>query len=273
MMQFRRFIGAGCVVALAVAAGACGSEGGFADARPIDAPTPGTVSVSWTLRDSLGAQIECDQIGPNVSINLELVPRGGGRGEAESLSCTNNPATSRKLPPGIYNVSFVLRAQDLTPASATPQADVEVLPDGNTVLAPIEFQIDVRGTLVLSLRAPPAVRNCSGAAGSTAGIDSNTLTLLTRGACAPVTFVRRQGATIVNTYVVNCGSPVSATCIETNETLTAEGITSGSYLVTARGRTGTVDCYATENQLVRVPAQGRAVVDTINLGKTGAPGC
>ena len=53
----------GVILSTALVA-ACGGGGGFPDAPPIDMPPPlGTFSLAWTVKDTGGNPITCDQIG------------------------------------------------------------------------------------------------------------------------------------------------------------------------------------------------------------------
>lgn len=105
-----------------------------------------------------------------------------------------------------------------------------------------------------------------------AGVTSMTITLVhTGGGCAPVTFLRSGGPTM-SSYVVNCSSPMIATCIEDTETLTVPSMPSGPYTIHIRGKIGAVDCWQNDDAL-QVPPQGQSLIETLNLAKTAASGC
>jgi len=144
----------------------------------------------------------------------------------------------------------------------------------NTALAPIVFVVDARGSLVLSLAAPPATSNCKSPSMMGAGINGITITLTTSaGGCAPVTFVHTRGAVTLAPYTVNCSSPAVAACIETDETLTVPSLPSGPYLIHVRGKIGAVECWNNDDAL-QVPALGKPLTRTLNLAfQTGTTGC
>lgn len=269
-MVFRVFIGA-CLLALASGCGAC-DHGGFRDAA-IDAVAPGRIAVAWTLTDLNGQPIQCDQVGAGF-VNLQLRNRANATGSAASFSCAMSPGIVPDLAPSVYDITFELKGVSLTTVTAPEQKGVLVESGRDTQLAPVTFMVDARGGVVLSLAAPPATSNCKTPAMMGAGITGMTITLVhTGGGCAPVTFVRARGSTVLGTYTVNCSSPQVAPCIENDETLTVASMASGSYTIHVRGKVGAADCWKNDNAL-QVPPQGKTLVETLNLAfQTGTPGC
>lgn len=276
-MWFRVVLFTG-VALIALAAGAgCGGcdDGGFpADARPIDAPVArGTVSLAWSLTDIAGRPIVCDDVGANfVSVELRSVTSLSG--SVASFACSNSPSTSSPIEVGTYEARFELHGQALTPVTAPSQSGVVISKDQNTQLAPVSFAVDNTGKLVLALVAPPLTSNCKPASMLGAGITGTTITLVRNGGgCAPVTFVRTRGSTMLGSYSVNCSSPQVAPCIENDETLTVSSMSSGGYTIHVRGKVGAVDCWANDDTL-QVPAQGKARTETLNLAfQSATPGC
>jgi len=271
-MQFRVFILAAWLVGLACggACGGCGSGGFPVDASLPDAGVPGTVTATWSLTDLAGAPIQCNQVGANT-VSLELHSASGAFGVPASFTCANSPSTSQPLDPGTYNVSFELRGLSVTLATAPDQNAVTVLPGQDTRLSPVTFVVDAKGSLVLSLAAPPAIKNCAGGAGMT----GTTITLVhTGGGCAPVTFQRARGATSIGTYLVNCSSPqVAMPCIESDETLTVASLPSGPYMIHVRGKLNAADCWKNDDAL-QVPPLNQTLSETLNLAyQAGTLGC
>jgi hypothetical protein len=272
-MLFRAFIGASALALLGASCGGCDSGGFAADAPAIDAPAPGSVTLAWTLTDTGGLPIACEQVGGSFVL-LELRNRTTSLGTVVSFACARGRETSPPIEPGVYDVLFELRGVDLAGVTAPEQKSVVVEPGRDTQLAPVAFAIDARGSLVLSLAAPPATSNCRPPGSMGAGITGITITLeQAGGGCAPVTFVRARGSTMLGTYTVNCSSPQVSACIETDETLTVTSLASGPYVIHVRGKIGAVDCWRNDNSLI-VPPQGKRLTETLNLAfQSGTPGC
>jgi hypothetical protein len=253
--------------------GACDPGGFRRDAAVIDAPAPGRVALSWTLMDTSNQPLRCEDVGGSFVL-LELRGRGTAPSTVASFACATSPSTSQELVPGVYDVTFQLRGTSLTAVSAPEQKAVTVESGRDTTLSSVTFVIDATGRLVLSLAAPPATSNCKPPSMQGAGMTGTTITLVrTGGGCAPVTFVRARGTTVLGSYTVNCSSPQVAPCIETDETLTVATLPSGPYEIHVRGKLGAVDCWRNDNAL-QVPPQGKTLIETLNLAfQTGTPGC
>jgi hypothetical protein len=253
----------------------CGDDGGF----PLDAPAPdgsaahGTVSLAWSLQDLDGQPIQCDQVGAST-VSLALRARGQVAGAADSFSCNNSPSTSRVLDPGTYDVTLELHAGANTIATVPEQPGIVIVDGMTTPLAPVTFVVDARGSLVLSLAAPPATTNCGAPSAMGAGIDGVTITLTQAGGgCAPVTFVHTKNGAPLPPYTVSCSSPAVAACIESDETLTVPTLASGPYTIHVRGTIGAVECWKNDDAL-QVPALGKPLTTTLNLAlQAGTPGC
>jgi hypothetical protein len=83
--------------------------------------------------------------------------------------------------------------------------------------------------------------------------------------------VRKRGETVVETYTVNCSSPRVARCIERDETLTVPNLVPGSYVITARGKIGVLDCWvATATADVTL---GAPTARAVTLTPSGVAGC
>jgi hypothetical protein len=261
-----------CGLWLAAAASCDCRGGGFPDATTVpDAPLPGAVSLAWSITDLNGAPVSCDQVGA-TTVFLQLRGQNSASGVAVSLSCNTGSGISQAVAPDTYHVSFELHSGSLTLATAPDQNTVVVRSGAPTALAPVSFQVDAVGNLVFSLAAPPQPSNCK-PPGMGAGITATTLTLVHTGdGCAPVTFTRSRGTTVLGTYTVNCGSPVVTSCIENDEALSATGIASGPYTVHIVGKVGANDCW-TNDDAVQVPAQHQTRSATLNLAFQHNPGC
>ena len=251
---------------LAVGSGGCGGcDGpGFPDAATPDATTLGTVSLAWWLIDFDGHPITCDQVAGRT-VALQLRNQGGVSGVPASFSCGNSPSVTQAVASGTYNISFELHGDTGTLSTVPDQIGVMVTGGVTTVLAPVTFTVDARGSLALAIAAPPATSNCNPTNMNGAGITGTSITLVDAGgSCAPVTFIRSRGATQLGTYTVNCSSPPVARCVETDETLTVPRLPSGPYTVHVRGSITGVDCWKNDDA-IQVPPKGQALNRTLNL--------
>jgi hypothetical protein len=268
-MLFRGIYLAG-VIALActTGCGGCDSGGFHLDAAPPDAVTLGQISLAWSLTDLAGQPITCDQVGAKT-VSLLVRNQAGAGGAAASFSCTNSPSVTQLFPSGTYIVGFELNGDDGTLATSPDQGNVRISGGQITPLTPIVFKVDTNGSVALSIAAPPATSNCKSPPMG-AGITSMTITLVNEGgSCAAVTLLRSRGTTALGSYTVDCGSPQTATCIESDETLTpAAPLPSGPYTIHIRGKVGGTECWHNDDSF-QVPAQGKVLTRTLNL----ANGC
>lgn len=263
-MLFRVFILASLFGLVSVGCSSCDGGGFPVDALSPDGRAAGTISLAWTITDLQGSQVSCEQVAANT-VFLELKNRSGGVDDTISLSCASGQGTSQQLAAGIYDATFELHGFNTTVATATPQARIEVKAGQDTQLAPVTFQVDANGGLVLTLVAPPATSNCKSPAMGGAGITTTTITLVhTDDGCAPVTFTRTRGTMTLAPYIVNCSSPMVASCIENDEVLTVASMASGSYDIQVRGRVNSLDCWQ-NNDTLQVPPRGETLTVTLNL--------
>ncbi len=252
--------------------GGCGGEGPNGDGSfPNDVTPPastghGTLSLAWELRDLGGLPIQCGQVGAGT-VALALRTRDQAQGTTDSFTCNASPATSKDLLPGIYDVSFELYADGNGQVLATaPDQNSVVIKEGMTTpLAPIEFDVDAQGDLVLTLTTPPTTSNCKSPLRMGAGISGIAITLVhENGGCAPVTFIHTKGGTTLTPYTVSCSSPPVVACIENDERLTTTGLASGPYTLHTRGKIGAIECWKSDDAL-QVPARGTTLAQTVDL--------
>lgn len=224
-------------------------------------PANGAISVTWSI-SSKSRAVSCEAVGAR-SVALRLRNRASGNVIATAFPCPNSPGTAQ-VAAGLYDVSFQLDAADGTRlATAQDETGVSIVAGRLTRLEPVAFEASSQATLVLSL-ATSATTNCRPASAGGAGITGNTIGLeFVGGGCAAVTFTRRRGAEERGTYMVNCGLPQIAPCIETDETLTAS-VDPGGYIVRARGKIGALDCWVRDDS-IDVPSAGRTVFRTLGL--------
>jgi hypothetical protein len=255
-------IAATALAVLASTGGACGRCGP-------ETPAQGSVSLAWSLTDPDGQPIACDRVGA-AQVSLSLRNVASGDRVAATFPCAASPGT-QLLAPGVYETAIALRAADSTViATAADQDSVVVVAGQLTPLAPVSFT--VRASLVISFATAGTATNCAPASQGGTGITGTAVILVrTAGGCAPVTFIRKRGGAVVDTYTVNCSSPRIASCIERDETLTVPSIDPDSYLIALRGRVGSIDCWGADAELdVRL---GAPLTRTIDLAPTRAPGC
>ena len=237
------------------------------------APTPanGAISVTWSVRAANDVAVSCGRVGARF-VALRLRNRATAAVTATAFPCPNSPGTAQ-IAPGLYDIAFQLDGADgVRLATAPDQIGVSIVSGRLTQLAPVTFRLTASppSTLVLSL-ASEATTNCGPTSAGGAGITGDTITVVRPdGGCVPVTFTRQRGSEQRGTYVVNCSSPQIAPCIEKDETLTAQ-LDPSSYVVTARGKVGVVDCFVLSDR-IDVPASS-IVERTLILPRTNNSGC
>jgi len=258
----------------------CGDGGGFPDAPPIDVPpTPGTFSLAWTVTNTGGSPITCDEIGAQAVTAL-MRNRAVQGGSTEVFTCSTKAGMSQALVAGTYDINFDLNGVGGDPvtgviATAPAQMGVEIQAGQNTALMPLTFAVNATGGLRLKLMSSASAGNCVPTAQQGAGITTNTITLtkVSDGMCAPLTFNVSAGTMggTAGTYVVNCTTPTVAPCFERDQELTVTGVVSGSYAISVRANRGGTECFTSVDQLP-VPPIGRELVRTLNLAPV-TPAC
>ena len=258
------------LLAVAFAVAGCGGGGGFPSDAAIDSPPPGgKLSVAWSLTDTGGQPITCDDVGGQL-VTMVLRNHNVQGASTEVLGCTSASGTTSTVVPGIYDVDFELHGLVGQLTTATQQQAVIVMSGQITELAPVTFVVDATGALELNLVTGKAT-NCGATSASGAGITGTTISLVhAGGACEPVTFT--ISGTPASTYTVDCASPVEAPCIEADQTLTVASMPSGNYAIHVRGKIGPTDCYQNDD-LMRVPPLMKLLKQTLNLAKQTTPGC
>jgi hypothetical protein len=259
-------------------AGGCGDGGGFPDAA-VDSPPPGpgAFTLAWTVTDANQQPITCGQIGATaVTATLRNLAASGG--QTEVFTCATGSGMSQKdLTPGTYEIMFELDAGNGTVLQTAPTLHGIVIQSNQvTALAPISFAVQATGGMKLHLSANKPGGNCA-AAPNGAAIDAMTISVQhqTTGPCEPIMFAIAAGATQpAGTYTINCTTPASAPCIDSDQELTAVGIPSDKYTFHIQGNTAGATCW-TNNDQVTVPPLDGTLTTTLNLGHApaGTPGC
>jgi hypothetical protein len=261
----------GCsFVAAAALSVACGDGGGFPDAPLPDGPPPnGTFSLDWSLTDTNGAAITCDQVGALTVTAVMRNPAIQG-GLTEVFNCNTRMGTSGPYAPGQWQLDFELNGSAPTPIQTAPRQDIEIKSNMNTTLQPISFAVNATGGVALSLDAIGVTMGNCAAAPNGADIDGFKITLEKASdlSCAAVTFAVSAGAMggTASTYTVNCGAPTTIGCLYSDQVLSATNLASGSYRIHVRGPVGTSDCYVNDD-MFSVPALGMTLTRTLNLAK------
>ncbi len=247
----------------------CGDGGGFPDAAGGEAPPPGgTLSLTWSLTDTNGNPILCDQVG-GVTVTALLHNRAFQGGTTEVFSCSTGAGTTPPQPPGIYDIQFELTGVTGLITTAPSQLGIEVKSLQNSVVTPLAFAVNAVGGLSLTIDALKAGGNCASVANGGAGITAMTITLqhLNGGACAPATLM--IGTT---PYTINCTTPVETACFEATTAVTAANLPSDSYQIHVRGKQNAAICYRNDDS-IRVPPNGTTLQRALNLTATGAATC
>jgi len=230
----------------------------------------GSIALAWSIVDLNHLATTCDRVGASTVV-LRMRNRAGAPSIA-SFPCASSRGTT-EVTAGGYDVTLELRAADGSVlASAPDQLGIIVGANQVATLSAATFVASTKGTLAISIAAPPAMANCKSASDGGAGITGNTLTRIhAGGSCAPVTFVRSRGGAQVGTYTVDCGSPLLAACIERDETLTTS-VESGAYAVHVRGQLAGTVCWKDDESIV-VPPPGGTLTRTLNLTRQNDRGC
>lgn len=243
------------LLVLASSAG-CGSCGPNMAAR-------GTASATWSIT-ILGQPATCARVGA-ASVTVLLHPQASGADTISAFACTDSQGTTSPVMVGTYDATLILRAADGTILAAAPsQAGVAIDVSPMTALAPVAFAVLDHGKLSLSFAALSTRTNCMPRDQRGAGITGDVIDFeRAGGGCAPVTFVRSRGTTMLGTYKVNCSSPQVASCIERDETLTIDDLDSGPYLIRVGGLVGPAQCWSGADVL-GIPG-GASLTKTIQL--------
>jgi hypothetical protein len=228
-----------------------------------------SVSVAWSITDLAGVST-CARAGA-TSVSLALHSRRSAEAFRFTFPCTESQATS-SIAAGPYDATLSLHAADgATLAVGPTQADLNIGVGGTIALDPVVFGVE-GGKLVVSVTTLATSSNCASREQGGAGTTANTITLqFAGGGCAAARFTRMRGNTKLGEYQVNCSSPQIAACIERDETLVAEGLRSGPYVITVASLAGAARC-ASEFDVLTIPA-GSTVVKDIQLPPNGAPNC
>lgn len=241
---------------------ACGNGGGF-DGGPSDPPVSnGTVSLAWSVTNTNGQPIDCNDVGAqSVVLLLHNILEVGG--STAVFGCSSGAGITQQLSPGSYEIDFELRGTAGVLGTSPRRMNIMVRAGQDTPIGAVAFPVNATGGLDLFLRASPAMTNCG------PGTSISGMSIMLRrpgGACQMTTFRIEPGA---RTYSVNCSSSNVVPCIENNQRLTATGVPSGPYTIEVVGKVGAVDCWVA-NEPLQVPPLGKVLSRTVILSN---PGC
>lgn len=254
---------------------ACGSGGGFPDAREIDArPPTGTFTLAWNLTGLDDRAITCDQIGAQ-SVTVLAHNQAVEGGLTQVFVCSTLMGTSQALDPGVYDFEFQLVAASGILQTLPGQHNITIASSQNTALTSLAFHLDATGAVALALSTGRAT-NC-GTAPAGGGITAETLTLThnSDSSCEPITLTI-SASTLTPTaasgsYVINCATPSSTTCIEKDSTLSATGVKADNYTIHIKGK-GATECW-TNNDSIVIPPLGGTLTRMLNLGLASNSAC
>jgi len=245
---------------------ACGSGGGFPDARGIDAAPPtGTFTLDWSVSDANNQAITCDQVG-GQAVTVLAHNRAFEGGETEAFGCSSLMGQSRGLAPGTYDFMFELDASSGILATAPGQIGIDIASNENVRLAPLAFSLDATGGMNLHLATNRAGGNC-GVPPNGGGITSTTITLVhsSDSSCQPLTLQIAAGATKpASMYVINCTTPVVGPCIESDQAITATGFAADNYNIHIKMNQAANVCWSNNDSIV-VPPLSATLTRTLNL--------
>ncbi|CAN5505927.1 hypothetical protein BH11MYX1_BH11MYX1_18640 [soil metagenome] len=255
---------------------ACGSGGGFPDAREIDAPPPtGTFTLDWALTDLANNNITCDQVGAQ-SVTVLAHNQAVEGGLTQVFVCSTLMGTSQGLEPGIYDFDFQLAAASGILQAPPGQHTITIASGQNTRLAALAFQLDATGGVALTL-STGRTTNCGTATPANGAITQETITLThnSDSSCEPITLAISAStlspppASASGSYTINCATPMVTTCIEKDSTVTATGVKADSYTIHVAGKQGVAGasgvCWTNSDSIV-IPPLGGTLTRQLNLG-------
>jgi hypothetical protein len=262
-------------LAFAGSLAACGSGGGFPDARPPDGPPiGGTFTLDWTVTDQASVPVACTAIG-GQTVTVLTHNKGMLGGNTEVFTCGTGTGESEPFPPGLYDMDFELDGIVGKLATAPKQQDVTLVSGQTTALTPVAFAVDATGDLALHLDSGKTGGNC-GATPLGAGITTTSITLehTSDSSCAPLLLSIAAGATtMARAYMIDCTTPLDVPCIENDQAIAVAGIASDAYTIHVRGKIGASVCYKNDDTL-QVPPLGMQLTSTLALGfQMGTAGC
>ena len=202
--------------------------------------------------------------------------KGAVGGSTQVFTCGTGMGTSQGVTPGTYDIAFELDSTTGPVLAMAPTQRDVVIADGQTVvLTPLAFAVEATGGMKLHLATNKLGGNCG--TGTDGGkIDAMTISVAhqTTGPCEPIAFAISAGATKpAGTYTINCTTPTSTACIESDQELTATAVPSDKYTFKIQGDTVGVHCWNNTDQ-VTVPPLGGTLTKTLNLAHAdGTPGC
>lgn len=224
-------------------------------------PAQGSVSLTWSIFDSVtGQPTTCAAVNA-ASVVLQLTSSTGG--STLSLPCARDTGTAA-LAVGTYGVVPQLVTADGTVLATATDERATVAAGQTATLVPALFAASTNsGFLAFSLSTGAAgVTNCQGGAGIT-GI-AMSFEHSGGGGCAKAVVVRSRGGNPLGTYVADdCSSPAVTSCIEADEVLTAGELKPGPYTLHVRGFNGARQCWSVDETFTLAP--GRPLVRTLTL--------
>lgn len=253
------------ILLVALVGTACSNPAGPIDSRSGGSGEPtrptGSLAFSWTIQvhdDHFGDEFaDCARVGA-TTIAIQLKNRTRATTTALAFPCENSPQSSPSIDPGSYDLSIELH-NGVVAIAVINQWDINVEANRQTTAPLAAFIITGKGNLIFSIRATGVSSNCKPGSMNGAGITAMTITLVyVNGGCAPFLFTRASNVlsmAAMDTYQVNCSSPQIASCIESNETLTAISVPAKEYTITINGKIGPSDCWRIVEPLRVLPGQ------------------
>jgi hypothetical protein len=261
---------------------ACGSGGGFPDARAIDAAPPkGAFSLAWTVTDTNGVAVTCDQLGASsVTVITHNLAQEGAN--TQVFVCSLLTGTSEPIDPGTYQMSIELDgtsqiALPVVTGTGNPglQNPVVIDSEQTTALEPVTFSVVATGNIALTLATGRTGGNCA-AAPNGGGITATEITMTRNSdlSCAPLTLSIAAGATKpAAMYTINCTAPTDGPCIESDQSITAANVSADQYTMHVKAKQTTPVCWSNNDSIV-VPPLGGTLTRQLNLGfATTTTGC
>jgi hypothetical protein len=244
-----------------------------ANTEPDAPPAAGTLSLGWLLTDGVNP-LTCAQIAGS-SVSIRATPSDGGSGVPGTLSCDSGSG-SLSLPPGTFDVVVTLRTSTLDPLTPPQQFDNVLIVDGQeTPLGTLTFQVVANGNVEFTVATSTGDSNCADFASGGAGMTDIYVEFRNElGQCLLTDFVIAAGANNPGgTFSSDCAGTTLGACIERDQAIRVEAVTSGPSSMVFTGYKSGVECFSRNSQFI-VPG-GELTTSLIpqQLVKADIPAC
>jgi hypothetical protein len=274
-LTHRLFISGLLTGLLGFASGCGGGDNNPDAAPPPDAPPQvGTLNLSWQITDGVAGTLTCAEVAGS-SVSIRATPKGGGTGVPSVLSCDSGSG-SVTIPAGTYDVVITLITSNNSQLSEPQQFnDVEIKVGLQTAVGPLNFQVVPLGIVEFKIDTDSGASNCApdtqGGAGMT---DIYVAFHNADGECISRNFIIGEGATQpAGIFLSDCAGTTFGGCIENDQTIRLEGVSSGANSMVFLGYKNGVGCFARTSQFTVAGNNLTTTLITQLLVRTLIPAC